>query len=170
MSRFPVVEEPDSPMANWQVANIPSAGLPAFGGGPGSMARFDFAPSARAALSGVFGGDIGLEAELDRQRALASARRQRGRDQDAAVGIVREADLPLNPVEAVGFGGRDRVVMSHAPALFDDPAAGGPPNIVPVSQDVFVARPNAGLRSRYGSFRRFDAECERPCVGLPNSS
>jgi hypothetical protein len=129
------------------------------------MPRFDFAPAARGAMSGLF-GDGDLEAELNRQRALASVRRQRGRDQDALVGIVRDADLPLNPVQSVGFGGRDRVEMSHAPAMYDDPALGGRPNIVPVSQDVFVSRPNAGARSGYAMSGRFDAECERPCVGF----
>jgi len=161
MSHFPVVEEPGSPMANWQVATVPPSGVPAFGGGPGHLSRFEFPPSvvaARGSMSGLFGGDVGLEAELDRQRAMAAVRRQRGRDQDAAVGIVRDADLPLNPVLGVGFGGRDRVVMSHAPVLYDDPALGGAPNIVPVSQDVFVARPNAGVRSGFPMSGRFDAE------------
>lgn len=111
----PIVEEPVSPMAGWQVA----VANPRFGGGEGSLQRFEWprAPGGDVSISNAMLGahalihsDPGLQLELDRLALRAESRRRRD---DGGGGVVRNVDLPVNPLGGGGFGGVDRYSMEH---------------------------------------------------------
>ena len=114
-------QEPASPVAGWQVAQ------PRFGGGEGSMQRFQFG----VAQGGDVSQDEGLARELARQRHRQEQRIARIVDAEGV--IDRQHDLAMNPLGGLGSGGRDRMEMSHV-----------------VSQDVVqgpqIARPRSVSR------------------------
>lgn len=131
-SSDPIVDEPVSPMAGWQVA--PSGH---FGGGPGAMQRFEFAPVAGGHQSlppfaplQLIASDAGLQQELDRQAVRAASRLER----EDVLNVERVADLPMNILGGGGFGGFDRRVMEHVV-----------PQPAPVSQDVRINAPQAAM-------------------------